>query len=50
MSLCLLFLFENLETLEGAFGKKKKKNLYPSWNSLVAQTVKRLSTMWETRV
>ena len=49
MSLCLLFLFEDLETLEGAF-EKKKKNLYPSWNSLVAQTVKHLSTMWETRV
>lgn len=25
MSLCLLFLFEDLETLEGAFEKKKKK-------------------------
>ena len=30
-SLCLLFLFENLESLEGAFEKKKK--LYPSWKS-----------------
>ena len=27
MSLCLLFLFEDLETLEGAFEKKKKKSL-----------------------
>lgn len=29
-SLCLLFLFENLESLEGAF---EKTNLYPSWKS-----------------
>ena len=33
---------------EGEGGKKKKKFVF--WTSLVAQTVKRLSTMWETWV
>lgn len=42
MSLCLLFLFENLESLEGAF--EKKKNLYPSWKSHQWATVGMLVT------